>query len=119
MKLAIKLIAIVYMLPFLGCENHYKFDRDKWKYWNAWDYPYRDEMTWDLINHHQLKGLTYRQLVDSLGEPKQYSDTKEFYYDILVDYGSDIDPVHTKDLIIHINKDSVVTGFTLDEWRAK
>lgn len=32
-------------------------------------------------------------------------------------YGSDIDPVSGKDLIIKLNKDSVVTGYQVREWK--
>jgi hypothetical protein len=71
----------------------------------------------DLINNHHLKGLTYRQLIDSIGVPHIDSGSYEAYYNIILDYGWDIDPVYSKDLVVQLNQDSVVTGFTIKEWK--
>jgi hypothetical protein len=39
------------------------------------------------------------------------------YYVINTDYGNDIDPVYRKTLTIYLNKDSIVTGFKIKEWK--
>src|ERR1700761_3763887 len=104
---------------FVSCNSHgfqSKFDRKKWGTKEDWDYPYRDEMLEDLIKHHQLKGLSIRRLEDSLGYLENFTDTDSLYYQVLMDFGSDIDPVHTKYLTFKLNKDSIVTDFSVKEW---
>lgn len=93
-----------------------KFDRNKWNDKNDWDYPYRDAMADDLMKHHKLKGLSFKQLKDLLGAPENFTDADSIYYQLIMDYGWDIDPVHTKYLVFKLNKDSVVTGFRINEW---
>ena len=83
------------------------------------EYPYRRAMLKDLMTNYKLKGLSYKELVDLIGEPQKnlIGDSDEIYYPVFEDYGSDIDPVHTIDLAIKLNKDSVVTDFRVDEWK--
>jgi hypothetical protein len=71
----------------------------------------------DLMNHHQLKGLTYKQLVDLIGEPEKYSDEEPntATYNIVTDYGRDIDPVYIKNLEVKISSDSIVTDANINE----
>jgi len=80
-------------------------------------YSKRRYMLNDLIENHQIKGLTYKQLVDNIGEPHFDSGSKNAYYNIILDYGWDIDPVYSKDLVIQLNRDSVVTSFEIKEWK--
>jgi hypothetical protein len=102
-----------------ACQPKLKFDRVKWNTkTDLQQYPYRDAMIEDLVKHHQLKGLTYKQLTTQIGEPARYdSDLDNPYYDVIVDYGSDIDPVYTKVLSIRLNEDSIVTGYKVREWK--
>lgn len=83
----------------------------------GWGYPNRKYMLNDLLKNHQIKGLTYKQLIDSIGEPHLDSGSYEAYYNIILDYGWDIDPVYSKNLILQLNRDSVVTGFEIKEWK--
>ena len=96
---------------------HSKFDKARWDSKEDWDYPYREAMVGDLIAHHHLKGLSYKQLIDSLGTPESLTDIDGIYYQITMDFGSDIDPVHTKYLVFKLKKDSVVWDFTIREWK--
>jgi hypothetical protein len=70
----------------------------------------------DLLKNHQLVGLNYNQVVELLGIP-QFEDTAKLSYEILMDYGRDIDPIHTKFLTLSMTKDSIVSSFAIDEWR--
>jgi hypothetical protein len=47
-------------------------------------YPNRDAMLKDLTTHHKLKGLSYKQLVETIGEPEGFTNTKAnaVYYNI-------------------------------------
>lgn len=82
-------------------------------------YPNRKAMLNDLITHYQLKGLSYKQLIDLIGKPEDYADSKPntLYYLIVIDYGRDIDPVYIKHLVITLGADSIVTGFKIEEIR--
>lgn len=81
-------------------------------------YPYRDQMLNDLVKHHQLKGLTYKQLVDSIGEPSNYGQEDDgiVHYLVFEGFESDIDPVHGKTLDLTLGPDSVVTSYKVSEW---
>jgi hypothetical protein len=103
----------------LSCFDYQmKFDKVAWNTSNdpAFPPPNRDKMLKDLIENHKLVGLKYSQLTDSLGRP----DIKENHtlgYRIEEDYGKDIDPVYTKDLIFYFSKDSIITLFKVSEWK--
>jgi hypothetical protein len=114
----IKLMIIALVLLITGCKQK-KFDRAQWKTQgnDDIDFPYRNEMIEDLVNHHKIKGLTYKQLVDSLGEPQVcQNDSDDVYYDIETKYSS-LDPISGKNLNIKLNKDSLVTGFEVKKWK--
>jgi hypothetical protein len=94
------------------------FSKRKWAEGDlSCGYPNRKYMLKDLVNNHQIKGLTYKQLVDSIGEPRIDSNSHEAYYNIILDYGLDIDPVYSKELIIQFDRDSIVKDFKLKEWK--
>jgi hypothetical protein len=63
--------------------------------------------------------MTYRQLTKLLGEANRWEEVNidSPYYVINTDYGNDIDPVYTKALTFYLNKDSVVTGYRVKEWK--
>lgn len=69
----------------------------------------------DLTNNHKLIGLHYRSLFNKLG-PGEVENLK-IYYPIVVDYGSDIDPVYTKTLVFTLASDSLVQSFEVVEWK--
>ena len=80
-------------------------------------YPYRNRMLNDLVKHHQLKGLTYKQLLNSIGEPSNYGQQDDtIRYLIFEGFESDIDPVHGKTLDLVLGPDSVVTSYKVTEW---
>jgi len=93
-----------------------KFNKSKWIAKDDMDYSMRESILNDLLSNHQLKGLTYKQLIDSLGEPANYGNDKDsIYYDIVVNYGY-LDPKSGKYLALGLSKDSIVTGFKVVEW---
>ncbi|MCC8424951.1 outer membrane protein assembly factor BamE [Mucilaginibacter sp. UR6-11] len=108
------LIGLFGVIALAGCGSGSKFDRQKWSYGDGLDYPLRDDIVEDLMANHQIKGLTYRQVIDSLGSP-QRRDPLKFTYQLIDDsynYGRK-KPVHKKSLIVYFNKDSVVTRFEI------
>lgn len=79
--------------------------------------PLRERMLEDLLKNHKLIGLSYRQLIDKLGEPPKCDicESNRISYEIVVDYGYDIDPVFIKTLDFYYNKDSLITDWTINE----
>jgi len=109
-----RVLFVLIAICLISCQS--KFNKQDWNEKAGWDYPFRDHMLSDLAQHHQLTGLSYQQLKDSLGNP-DIVDTSGVYYQIIIDYGTDIDPVHTKDLMLKLNRDSIVTSFQIKEWK--
>ncbi len=102
---------------FTACQNKIAFDKTGWiKQDDLKMYPNRINMLDDLIRHHKLIGLTYRQLIDSIGEPEENINggSLTIYYNIITDYKHDIDPVYSQTLQFAFDKDSIVKSFRLD-----
>ncbi len=104
-------------------EQALKFSKSLWEKREDIDYPdiaypYRERMLGNLVKNHQLKGLTYRQLVDSLGEPGNFTEKDDTVrYEIIVGFESDIDPTYGKNLNLALSPDSVVTSYKISEWK--
>lgn len=112
------IVLIISLLSILSCKQDQKFDKAAWsEKGDLGIFPNRNKMLNDLMKNHQLKGLTHKQLVELLGEPEEYSDTEPntAYYNVVTDYGRDIDPVCTKNLKIKLNGDSIVTDVNIYE----
>lgn len=107
------LCVILFLLT--GCNS--KFDRQKWMIQEDVEYyPYRKSMVNDLMKNHHFQGLSYWQLTDSLGKPDGNYSPNEISYLIDIKYDM-IDPVYFKNLVFRFNKDSVVTGCEVKEWK--
>jgi hypothetical protein len=113
------LIFLFLTLILFSCQRHEKFDKAKWaEVGDAMTFPNRKYMIDDLVRNYQLKGKKYSEIVELLNEPQSKLDsTLQVFYDIDVDYGSDIDPVYTKTLSIVFDKDTIVKSFEVQEWK--
>lgn len=71
----------------------------------------------DLTKNQKLKGLTYRELIDKIGEPQKNvtGDSNTIYYNVVTDYGHDIDPIYCKTLEFRFDNDSIITDFKINE----
>lgn len=116
MNRRISIVSILLIMQIIGCQPNMKFNKTDWNSKEDWDYPYREDMLNDLVKNHKIKGLTYHQLIDSIGKPEHDSKGAVFY-NVITDFGSDIDPVYIKTLTLHLNKDSIVNGFEVVEWK--
>jgi hypothetical protein len=92
-----------------------KFDQARWKQYAGFDGPDRDLMAEDLLKTHKLIGLTNKQLLQLLGGPSNFSDTTKIYYELSQQYDM-IDPISGKNLIITLDKDSIVNKAEIVEW---
>ena len=81
-------------------------------------YANREHMVRDLMENHLQKGMTFQELTTLIGPPENYSnmDINTVGYEIMVDYGWDIDPVEGKTLYIELSKDSTVIDYSLEHW---
>jgi hypothetical protein len=116
----IKLTFILLNLCFIlfSCKNDIKFEKNGWNQkGNLNSYPNRESMLKDLTENHKLKGIAYPKLIDLLGLPENYSDEKfnTMTYNIVTEYGNDIDPVYIKNLEIKLAKDSIVENYKVVE----
>jgi len=106
-------------LCFLGsCANQIKFDKNKWQPNGETEQPpyYRREMLNDLLTNYKLVGKQYANIISLLGIPS-FKDSCNFGYNVIVDYGSDIDPIYTKTLDFVFSKDSIIISCKVNEWR--
>jgi hypothetical protein len=115
-----KLIVILsFILLSFACSN-IKFEKTGWMdQSDVGIYPNRDKMLNDLTQNNKLKGLTYRELIAKIGPDENYKQGYDtcIFYSIVTDYGWDIDPVYTKDLVFKLNKDSIVVDYEIKEWK--
>src|SRR4051812_17804874 len=101
---------------FASCNSNEKFDKAKWQeQGDLRIYTHRKSMLNDLTKNHKLTGLSYRQLINLIGEPENHNDKEKdiVYYEIETDYGNDVDPVYIKTLQLKLTKDSTIESFTI------
>ena len=113
-----KWLLIFVFFTFVSCNRQIKFDKNRWNEQADPVFPssYRPKMLNDLITNNRLIGLRYHQLIELLGIPDN-KDSSFLSYKIVVEYGSDIDPVYTKDLKFTYSRDSLINSFKVIEWK--
>ena len=99
-------LLLILFLLFSSCKNDIKFDKVGWNQKGDLNsYSNREKMLNDLMENHNFKGMNYSELLKLLGEPENYSDIEAgvIYYNIITEYGSNIDPVNVKNLKIKLD----------------
>ncbi|WP_100616387.1 hypothetical protein [Confluentibacter citreus] len=107
-------------LLLLNCgKKEIEFDQEKWSENFDGIYKHRENMVKDLMQNHLKKGIEYKKIIELLGEPENYHNKKanEIIYEIMVDYGWNIDPVKGKKLHLEFDKDSIITSIELEHWK--
>ena len=113
-----KRISCVLFLLLLLTSCDQKFEKSGWVYKDDMEYPKRRRMVNDLVENYKLKGMTYSQITNLLGNGENgQSEKNKLFYDIIVNYGFDIDPVYIKYLERGFTKDSIVNSFKIVEWK--
>lgn len=108
------------LLTFFSCGiGQKKFDSTQWNKKSDQFYLNRESMVDDLMKNHLRKGQAYKEVILLLGEYNDISTTEPYTisYEIMVDYGRDIDPVEGKDLYIKFTKDSTIVTYWLEHWK--
>ena len=91
MKFFFLLLVIVGMS---SCKRQEKFDKKKWsQIGDVMTFPHRKYMVEDLIKSYPLKGMRYKEILLLLGPPQGTDSEFEIFYDVEVEYGTDIDPI--------------------------
>lgn len=112
----LQLIIVLFFLT--SCKREIPFEKNRWDETTDPAFPseYRPQMLNDLVTKHKLTGLSYKQLIKLLGSPEN-EETNLIVYKIIIDYGMDIDPVYSEDLLFTYSKDSIITSFHIREWK--
>jgi hypothetical protein len=113
MSRLLNIILLLIAVVFTGCKG--KFNKIDWEAKGDPGFPDKDYMVDDLLTNYKLKGLSYKQVLQLLGQPSG-KDSTGIFYETLLEY-SGIDPGHGKNLVIEFNKDSLVTKAYIDEWK--
>ena len=105
---------------FIACgHREMKFEKEKWNEREGGYYVHRDQMVKDLMENHLKTGMTYKEVIDLLGNDEKYQDTSPntLVYEITIAYGWNIDPQKGKNLYIEFTQDSTVKEFRLEKWK--
>ena len=111
-SLSLQIVILMVMLTaFTSCKRGTKFDKEKWKAGDGISYSMRDNVLEDLLATHQLKGMTYKDVIRLLGKPDDTATLKTSYEIINTahEYNPKLKPTYKKNLEFYFNKDSVVT----------
>jgi hypothetical protein len=103
-----------------GCSKYEKFDKNKWNQKNDLGYyDYRESMLEDVVKNYQLKGKSIQQLRNMFGELDIFSKKMgcQIQFNIITEFGANIDPIYSKDLIFKLNADSIIVDIQVTEFK--
>lgn len=108
---------VAFLMTLYSCTDRSKvvFNKTGWGTKEDWDYPERESMVDDLVKNHKIKGASHKEIVQLLGEP-QGTDSSTVFYQVIMDFKGDIDPVYTKNLEITFNNDSIADRVMIKEY---
>ena len=101
-----------------SCNRSHTFDKKNWsEHTDLINYPNRKYMLDDLLKNYELKGKSYTQIIELLGQPviiPLRTDTiSELLYEIEMDFGKDKTFKHVKTLSLKFNSDKIVQDFKI------
>jgi len=107
------------ILIFISCtKEQTKFNQRQWNTPDEIDYNHRELMIEDLSKNYLKQGMKFTDAENLLGKNqlRNESDSLQLQYEIYTYYGSDIDPIKTKTLMINFSADSTLTNIRIDHW---
>ncbi|MFC7772977.1 hypothetical protein [Flavobacterium sp. GCM10027622] len=112
------IIFIIISISFSCDSRDKKFNKAGWEERIDGFYTNREQMVDDIIKNYLHKGMSYDKIINLLGEPENYEDTEPntMQYEIMKDFGWDIDPVEIKTLVLRISKDSTYLDYKIEHW---
>jgi hypothetical protein len=113
------LLSFVFLIVSACGVQEMKFDKTKWNEKDDKFYAYRENMVNDLMKYYLKKGMTFREVEELLGKSENYQSDPQntIGYEIMVDYGWNIDPQKGKILYIEFSKDSILKSVKLEKWK--
>ncbi|HJS00445.1 MAG TPA: hypothetical protein VJ780_05885 [Flavobacterium sp.] len=120
MKSTSKIAFIIILFILSNCgKTDVEFNKLQWNEKNDVFYINRENMVNDLLKNHLKKGMTYKELRSLIGYPQNYEtqNSNTIVYEIMENYGWDIDPIETKILMIKLSKDSLVETYEIKHWK--
>ena len=114
----IPLLFVFVLISSCGVKQK-KFDKEGWNEMDDFLYANRESMVKDLMDNYLYKGMTFQELTRLIGPPENYAsgDPNTIAYEIMVDYGWNIDPVAGKTLFMELSSDSTLINYRLENWR--
>lgn len=114
-----KILLLLSFFYLFSCVQQSKFNKTEWNIEaDLKTYPNREKMLLDLTENNVLKGLTYKQLLNKIGEPEKDNDKPNWiFYNIKTEYGNDIDPIYVKTLEFEISNDSLINNYKIKEYK--
>ena len=94
-------------------ETKSEFEKNRWIVQDGKDYPYRNEMLEDLMNHPELRKFDKSQVLDLLGQPDRVDSLYLFYKIAQERLGPW--PLHTKTLVIKLSGDSTLNKIMIHQ----
>lgn len=114
------IVIILIISIFNSCvDKNEKFDKIKWNKREDGFYLNRESMVEDLAKNYLKKGTKYIRIISLLGKPQNLNEEEEntISYELMTDFGWDIDPVEVKTLKIRISKDSTLVNWKIEHWK--
>lgn len=116
-----KYILILSCFLLFSCSNKIPFDKAKWNVKEDVFYDYREFMIDDLLSKKIIIGKNIQELEDLFGklEVLEEENNKIIVQNIVTDFGFDIDPIKTVNLVIYLNENDVAIKTELIKWENK
>ena len=111
----------ILILSISSCNPGHTFDKKKWaEHTDLINYPNRKYMLDDLLKNYALKGKSYSQILDLLGQPVitplRIDSIPELLYGIEMNFAKDNTINHVKTLSLKFNSDTIVQDYKIIEW---
>ena len=91
------------------------FDKAKWQTKDAEDYPYRDKMLNDVVYNDTVRTLNRDEIIDLLGEPSYYRNSKNFLYYTITQTRLGPWPLHTRSMVIKLSENNTIDWIKIHE----
>ncbi len=114
-----KYLTILFFFLIGSCSKQIPFEKEKWNVCIDGFYENREFMIENLLSKNIIIGKKFDELEDIFGDLviNETLQKRIISQNIITDYGWDIDPVETLDLVIHLDKNNVAIKTELVKWK--